>query len=232
MARDEGEAKGLTRGMKTAVIAVGTVVLIGVAASTLLLWTAQATPSALLTGGAASTSSPSSTTSSSSSPSNPQSAADGDAPRTGAPGPVPGRTPTQGSEVRDLTAAPNRTLPPITPAPPLIAGPLPASGTKAGGLVAGFPTKIMGPAAKTTVVSSSIASDGHTMQVALVGRSTTSPTEIRAHYALLWASLRLVPQQTTDGTTAFRSSYDSLTLSFDPSGTGTHYTVFGVFRTR
>jgi hypothetical protein len=120
----------------------------------------------------------------------------------------------------------------VTPAPPLVSAPLPASGTKSGGLVAGFPTRIMGPAARTTVVSSSIATDGRVMQVSLVGRSSASPADIRAHYALLWASLGLVSQQTTDGTTAFRGPYDSVTLSFTPSGTGTHYTVFGVFHTR
>jgi hypothetical protein len=216
--------------MKAALIAVGAVVVIGAVVSASLLSGGRGTPAAQATPGSASTSS-SSSSSPSPSPS-PSSGVDPGASTGRTPGPLPEGTPTSGSEVPPPSGSAGHTLPPVTPAPALVSAPLPASGTKSGGLVAGFPTRIMGPAARTTVVSSSIATEGRIMQVALVGRSASSPADIRAHYALLWAALGLDPQQTTDGTTAFRGPYDSLTLSFVPSGTGTHYTVFGVFHTR
>jgi hypothetical protein len=213
----------LTPAMKRVLIAVGAVVVVGVIA---IVWFIAATA-----GGAGNAAAPGASTSNSQ-----DGPSSGSSPFTPSPGatsgPLPEATPTTGSEVLPPTATPNDKLPSIAPQAPLVSAPLPASGTRSGGLVKGFPTKIMGPASKTTVISSSIASQGTAMQVTLVGTSTSSKKSIQDHYAKLWSSLGLRPGLTSDGSISYAGAHESVTLTFGSSGTGNHYTIYGVFRTK
>lgn len=147
------------------------------------------------------------------------------------PGPLPGATPTTGSEVPPPTAAPGTGLPPLAAAAPLVAAPLPKSGSRDGGLVAGFPTSVAEPMEDSDVVSTSIATENTAMQVSLVSSTTTALDEIRAHYRALWTSLGLREQPGDDSTMAFTGEFESLTLNVRTTGTGNMYTIFGVLRT-
>lgn len=205
---DDHQTQVLTRGMRATLIAVGAVVLIGVAVT---IWL-------LVSGGAAGGGSadPGASTSPAT---------------TATRGPIPGSTPTTGSEVLPPTATGPNQLPSRTPAAPLISAPLPKSSSEQGALVAGFPTKIMGPIKGSDVLSSSIATQGATMQVTLVARTDASQKKIRAHYEKLWASLGLA-ENSTGGNVAYVGPYESLTLAVQSTGTGIQYSIFGVFRTK
>jgi len=147
------------------------------------------------------------------------------------PGPIPGATPTTGSEVPPPTAAPGAGLPPLEPANPLIKPPLPAPGSREGGLVAGYPPRIIDPLEGSEIVSTTIATEDTVMQVSLVASSTSDPDAIRSHYLKLWTSLGLLESTAADDDLAVTGAYESLTLSVRATGTGNLYTIFGVFRT-
>ncbi|WP_417564854.1 hypothetical protein [Microbacterium sp.] len=147
-------------------------------------------------------------------------------------GPLPEATPTSGSEVLPPTATPHAGLPKITPAPPLVAGPLPRSASEQGALVKGFPARVMGPLKGARVASSSIATQGSAMQVSLVAISAASHDAITKHYEQQWSALGLKRGQASDGTLVYAGAHESVTLSFGSSGTGNRYTVYGVFRTK
>ncbi|HWI32150.1 MAG TPA: hypothetical protein VNT50_11715 [Microbacterium sp.] len=147
-------------------------------------------------------------------------------------GPVPGATPTTGSEVLPPSESSGIRLPSLAPAEPLIAAPFPASASSDNELVAGFPADIMGPMPGSDVLNSSIAAEGDTMQVALVARTNASQEEIQAHFRAAWASLGLsaAAEGSAEGV-SYAGPYESLALSFSPSsGTGTVYAIYGVFR--
>lgn len=148
------------------------------------------------------------------------------------PGPVPGATPTTGSEVLPPTGEASERIPPLEPAAPLIAAPLPGSATGEGELVAGYPVDVMGPAAGSDVVQNAIATEGGRMQVSLVARTDAPREEVSRHYSELWASLGLIPQPGGDDAIGYASQFESLSLAFAPaSGTGTVYMIHGVFGT-
>jgi len=147
-------------------------------------------------------------------------------------GPLPQATPTTGSEVLPPTATPITKLPKITPQPPLVAAPLPKTASKTNGIVKGFPKDIMGPAAKSTVLSSSVATEKTTMQVSLVATTTESQKSVQKHYEKLWSSLGLRAGTASDGTITYVGPHESLALSFGTTGTGNRYTIYGVFRTK
>ena len=150
-------------------------------------------------------------------------------------GPDPQGTPVAGSEVQtpDPSATnPNR-LPPRHETGPLIEPPLPPSASAEGALVDGFPAHIMGPTGTSDIVSSSIATEGDTMQVTLVARTDEPQQDVRAHFSSVWNSLGLAesPSNETASLTVEDGS-NSLSLAITPSsGTGTVYMVYGVFRT-
>jgi len=214
---DGRSAPRLTRGMKRVLIAVAVVLLLGIGAA---VWLAVSAPGTGIAAAPGTSSLPGATPSGTPGPGTSATA-----------GPLPQATPTTGSEVLPPSATPNTTLPPVPAQKPLISPPLPASATATGSLVPGFPTSIMGPAAKIVVVSSEIAAQSTSMQVTLVGRSTLSQSAIRAHYAQLWSSLGLMPGLTADGSLSYAGAYESLSLTFGSTGTGNRYTVYGVFRT-
>jgi hypothetical protein len=149
-------------------------------------------------------------------------------------GPLPGAAPESGSEVPTPGPATPTSggLPPVPAPTPLVGSPLPKTAAATGSLVEGYPEDVMGPTDGADVVSSAIATEGSHMQVTLVARTDAPPEEVRAHYRALWASLGL---SDAGGTAAAGAAYadqlSSLTLAFSTaSGTGTLYTVTGVFR--
>lgn len=152
------------------------------------------------------------------------------------PGPIPGASPTSGSEVQPPDVAPSEPdrIPDLAPTEPLVSAPLPDSGSATGELVDGFPSTAMGPASGSEVVSSAIATEGDAMQVTLVARTDDAASVVAAHFRTLWSESGLVEQSSTDPdviTYAGRQATVTLAFSGD-SATGTVYNVLGSFRTR
>lgn len=149
-------------------------------------------------------------------------------------GPDPEGTPVAGTEVLppDGSAADPHRLPSPGESGPLVAAPLPSSASAEGSLVEDFPVDIMGPTADSDVVSSSIATEDDTMQVTLVARTDEPEEDVRAHFRSVWTSLGLAADPNDQGASlAFGDGASSLTLAFAAaSGTGTVYTIYGVFR--
>lgn len=149
-------------------------------------------------------------------------------------GPDPEGTPVAGTEVPppDGSAADPHRLPSSEASDPLVTAPLPSSASAQGSLVEGFPADIMGPTADSDVVSSSIATEDDTMQVTLVARTDRPEEDVRAHFRSVWTSLGLAADPNDQGASlAFGDGANSLSLAFAAaSGTGTVYTIYGVFR--
>lgn len=149
-------------------------------------------------------------------------------------GPDPDATPVDGSEVQppDPTATAGAGLPPRQPDEPLVTAPLPESASADGELVDGFPADIMGPTDDSDVLSSSIATEGDTMQVTLVARTDASEEDVTQHFRALWTDLGLSDAGPSGSAAlSYGDSLSSLTLAFTPaSGTGTVYMVYGVLR--
>lgn len=165
----------------------------------------------------------------------------GEADAPAAPGPQPQATPVPGSEVLEPDAgAVTDGVPPLTPEPPLVSGPLPGDDAADGRLVTGYPTDVAGPADGDTVVSSSVASEGDTMQASLTARSDSTPDTVRAHFEQLWTSRGLAPEGVdvpdigADGLgevqVTYRTETAAVTLAARSTGTGTVYSVFAVLR--
>lgn len=151
------------------------------------------------------------------------------------PGPLPGATPTSGSEVQTpaTTRPEDDRIPDRDPLGPLAPAPLPDSGTRSGGLVDGYPSDVMAPVDDSEVLSSAIATEGSAMQVTLVARTDAGAGDVGAHYRSLWSGLGLVEQASTDpDVITFTGRQTTVTLAFSPdSATGTVYNVLGSFRT-
>lgn len=149
-------------------------------------------------------------------------------------GPNPDGTPVPGSEVQtpDPSAPDPDHLPPLDEESPLVEPPFPPSGSAEGSLVDGFPVQIMGPTSGSDVLSSSIATEGDTMQVTVVARSDESREDVRAHFSRIWRDLGLAESPESDASAlSVGDGSSSLSLAFTSSGTGTVYMVYGVFRT-
>ncbi|WP_438354495.1 hypothetical protein [Microbacterium sp. CJ88] len=210
---EEKKTAGLSPAMRWTLIGVGAVVVIGVIVAVWLL----------TTGGRSGTGS----------------GADGGPSTNVTQGPLPDATPTSGSEVLPPTGSVDNTLPPVAPPVPiepvapaeaLVPPPYPASATAEGDLAAGFPVDVLGPMPASDVISSSIATEGSTMQVTLEGRTDTAVADVRAYYAQKWAALGLQEQSTSDGSLTYTGRGAALSLSANEGGTGIRYTLFGVFR--
>ncbi|TQJ30610.1 hypothetical protein [Microbacterium sp. SLBN-146] len=202
---DAARRSGLTRGMLIAILAVGAAIIVGVAIVISLLVSSGSSPEA--------SSDPTSTATS---------------------GPNPGASPADGSEVQ--SPAPDATsdrIPPIPTASPLVTAPLPASASAEGELVAGFPADVMAPAPGSEVLSSSIATEGTTMQVDLVARTDAAQDDVEAHFRDLWGRLGLIDSPAgDDAIVSSANAFTAVSLAFTPaSGTGTVYMVHGVLRT-
>jgi hypothetical protein len=201
-------AASLTPAMKRLLIGAAVIVALGIAITIWLLTAGGASPGAEdRPGGTTSSSAP-----------------------TNAAGPSPGATAEAGSEVGLPTQAPY-VLPTSEPAGPLVPPPFPASAAADGEIVAGFPEAVMGPVPGSDVLHTEISTENEVMQVALVARTGASEEDVRQHYTSQWTALGLTPSDAQpDGSLSFTGSSGSLTLAFPTSGTGTGYTVFGVFR--
>jgi hypothetical protein len=210
----------LTRGMKVVLIIVALIVLAGVIAAIALASSGS--------GGGRSDGQGTSAASSSTTAATPPEASF--APTE--PGPIPGATPTSGSEVQPPRATPRTALPPLKTTAPLMEAPLPKSGTKNGGLVTGFPTKLMGPGKGSQVLTTSIATEGTTAQITLVAITSANDAETFAHYESLWSELGLQRVASEGGGLTFTGPHESMTLATEKSGTGNRYTIYGVFRTK
>ena len=185
------------------------------------------------------------------------------APREDAHGPAADEVPG-GAVPRETGAAPPNTLPPA-PAPdpdrPLEVppgaggqpeGPLPASrdlpeprillslplpepDAAEGRLVGSFPQDLVPPVPASTVLSSSVASSGNTLQAGL--RAAADPAAVLEFYDRHFAALGFQPGalNTAGGATTAVFSYgrSSVTVSTAPEtapGTGPEYSVFAVLR--
>jgi hypothetical protein len=146
-----------------------------------------------------------------------------------APGPIGPRTTTEVQQ----GATPAAALPTSTPAGPLFSGPLPASATSTGALVAGFPSAIPLPKGNT-ISTSSVSSNGDRLQATLSAKTTIGSAELVDWYSAQFAKLSLPGSlaPATGGSTAFAfaNGDDSITLTVTPSKSGgSRYTLFGTF---
>lgn len=148
-------------------------------------------------------------------------------------GPVPGATPTTGSEVQTPkeSTAPNDRLPPREGAAPRVSLPLPTPASAQGAVVEGYPADLAPPVDGSDVLDTSLATENEVLQFTLVARSDASGEDILAHYGALWAGLGLTPTSVAEaGAASYTDAFSSVTVSADASGTGTVYTIFGVLR--
>ena len=209
-----GGRKGLTTAMRIVLWGVGAVAVVGLGVA---LWLSTTASDPGAPGAVGATATPTATPA----PARTQ-------------GPVPGATPTTGSEVLppEASAPPTDRLPPLTAPSPFVSAPLPVSGSASGELVDGFPVHVMGPSPPSNVLQSSIATEGGTMQVTLQARTDATPDEVRRYYRALWSGLGLADAGASGADASYADALSSVSLAFSSSaGTGTVYTVYGVFRT-
>lgn len=145
------------------------------------------------------------------------------------PGSVGPRTTTEEQQ----GATPVATLPPSSVAGPLVSGPLPASATSTGALVAGFPSAIPLPSGNT-IATSSVSSNGNRLQATLSAKTTIDPAELVNWFSQQFAKLSLPgsPASAVGGSIAyaFARGDDSITLTVTPAKLGgSHYTLLGTF---
>ncbi|MEO6309302.1 MAG: hypothetical protein ABIO33_01280 [Leifsonia sp.] len=151
-------------------------------------------------------------------------------PTPGAPSPgTPDQLPP--AEVPPPATGDSLRLPSSTPLPDLITSPLPATASATGKIVHGFPTDLIPTAPHSTVVSSSVASEGPHLQAALTAKSTLSTTEVLAYYRTAFAPFGLLdsPAPAAGGSSAliFTRGTDSVTLTVTGVSGGSRYIVFG-----
>lgn len=230
MTESSGEtgSPAMTRGMKITIAVVTTLIAAALIAIT-LAWSPWASDGSASGRPAPPGATPSPGATASTGPDAGESDASGGS-ATG-PGPSPGATPQKGSEVLPPATAPGSGVPPLKKADPLMKAPLPASATSDAGLVTGFPRQILGPIKGSTVMSSSIATEGTHTQITLIAVTTKAQDDIAAHFSALWAELGLKPSATSNGTVQYTGAHESTTLAVEPSGTGNRYTLYGSFRT-
>ncbi|MFD1717161.1 hypothetical protein [Georgenia deserti] len=121
---------------------------------------------------------------------------------------------------------------PRTPALDVPEGPdAPESAVDA--LVDNFPTQLIDVAASSTVLSSSVSSDGHRLHVSVEATDTRSVAEVMERYtsALRELGFTATPANATAGSTATSYSRDghSVVVSARPQTGGTRFTVVGSF---
>ncbi|MFE6735670.1 hypothetical protein [Microbacterium sp. NPDC057650] len=223
---------GLTRGMKAAIAGVAVVIAAAVV-TIVLLWSPWDAPGASTPGHPAAGTTAGATSPGTDDGASGSSSGKPDAkPAEPSPGPSPDATPRKGSEVLPPSATPGTGLPPLKQPDPLISAPLPKTAAKNGALVNGFPSSVLGPMKGSTVISSSIATEGKHMQVTLIAVAPKAEKDIAAHYGKLWADFGLQRGTTADGALQYTGAFESVTLAVEPSGTGNRFTLFGTFRVK
>lgn len=209
--KTQAEHRGLTLPMRWTLVITLAVLIVGLAVSLPILVGGQAPDGDAATDASTATSAPP------------------------AIGPEPGATPATGSEVQ--TPAPRQThadrLPPLPDVEPRVTTPLPESAESQGALVDGFPTTEMTPPEGSEIISSSIATEGERMQVSLMARSDADRNAILQHYRQTWSAEGLTDAAQSDGSAdlVFADAFTNLSLVFSStSGTGTVFTLYGVYR--
>lgn len=148
----------------------------------------------------------------------------------------PTGTPSSGKEGNPSASAPAPySLPsskPETKAQPLVGTPLPPSASARGSIVKGFPA-VIPQAPNSTVVFSSIATQGTRMQVGLEATTTSSAADVLSFYRTAFEPLGLVAADApaAEGSTAltFVRGDNGITVTVsDSAGGHAHYTVTGV----
>ena len=131
------------------------------------------------------------------------------------------------------TEAPSPLLPPPSSLTALFVAPLPPSASAEGRLVDSFPSTVIPVIANSTVVSSSITSEGNRLQVGLTATSALSAPEALAHYQAFYGELGFSSRESdaVPGSTAwvFTRGTDSVAVTTLPIDAGSAYTVFGAF---
>lgn len=76
----------------------------------------------------------------------------------------------------------SNTLPPSAKTPALLSGPTPGNASASGELAAGYPASSLPPEPKSSVISSSVSSDGTHIQLSLVATSGTDADGVLSFY--------------------------------------------------
>lgn len=153
---------------------------------------------------------------------------------TSAPSPTAGKR--YSTEVMPANPQATPALPPSTPLPYPVSGPLPASASASGRLVAGFPAAVLPQAPDSRIASSSIATQAPRLQVALEAHTGQGVAELLAFYRTALAQYGMYdsPAPAAAGSTAvtFSRDGDSVTVTATPETTGTSYVIYGAFTAR
>jgi hypothetical protein len=124
-------------------------------------------------------------------------------------------------------------LPPSDPLPVPVSAPLPRTASATGGLVSGYPEKVLPVTPGAHVASSSVASQGDRLQVTLTATSSSGVADILAFYRTALAKFGMydVPAPAQGGATALRFSRDGgdVTITAAPTDDGVKYVIFGTF---
>lgn len=124
-------------------------------------------------------------------------------------------------------------LPPSDPLPVPVSAPLPRTASATGGLVSGYPEKVLPVTPGARVASSSVASQDGRLQVTLTATSASGVTDILAFYRTALAKYGMydAPAPAQGGATALRFDRDgsSVTVTAAPTDDGSKYIIFGTF---
>jgi hypothetical protein len=181
--------------------------------------------------GPTSGSSPSSTSSS------PSSNAPG-APTTASPVPTPDGDESGPPQSKRFTTevvpgAAGKGLPKSTALPEPVSNPLPKSASAVGSLATGYPSALLPAAPHSSITTSSVASQGAHLQVALTAKSSLAITEVLAFYRTALAKYGMYDSSAPalNGATAltFKRGTNSVTVSTTPVTGGTKYVIYGAF---
>lgn len=124
-------------------------------------------------------------------------------------------------------------LPPSEPLPVPVSAPLPRTASATGGLVSGYPEKVLPLTPGAHVDSSSVASQGDRLQVTLTATTPSGVTDVLAFYRTALAKYGMydtaAPAQ--GGATALRFARDgsTVTVTAAPTDDGVEYVIFGTF---
>jgi hypothetical protein len=146
--------------------------------------------------------------------------------------PQTGEAEPDGADPGETNRSDTVPAPEATP-PALVTMPLPDSSTAAGSLVAGFPVDVIPEAPNSVIETSSVATEGSQVQVALSGQTTLPAGEVVDYYraALTERGLSGAPAPAPEGSTAlaFTLGINSVALTVTPIDGGCRYVVFGTF---
>lgn len=137
--------------------------------------------------------------------------------------------PAPSAEVPSASPTSDPNLPGLAPAPTgaLVSRPLPGSGAVRGGLVPGFPTRVLPPVPDGTITASRVAAAGDRLRVGLTGTSASPSQDVLLHYRVALTGLRFVEQRKVPGAVEvrFRRGADTVTVRASDSAGGSSYSL-------